>query len=159
MRYIYLQICHHGRCFGRKSDRICQFEENSFSKDFGTGTFKLNLVLFTLCSLRHHEKMHEDMSKFLLHSNTYYFDKIHASDKTTNILSCKRKLWCDMGKPVTCRIGYRVKLQNKRNIIPLFFFVFGSLWTSVSFDNSIIESPTRMFWKEDNSNFHMIAIT
>ena len=42
-----LQSFHHGLYIGKKSSHICQFEENSFSEDFGTGTF--NPALLPMC--------------------------------------------------------------------------------------------------------------
>ena len=43
-----LPFFHHGWCFGRKSYHICQFEENSFFKDLGTGTFNSLIRLIDL---------------------------------------------------------------------------------------------------------------
>ena len=47
----YLQFFHHGWCVGRKSDHICQFKENFFFKDFGSGTFN-NCIAFILYVFR-----------------------------------------------------------------------------------------------------------
>ncbi len=41
----------------------------------------------------------------------------------------------------------------------MFFFIFYGLWTSVTFDASIRGDPSKKFWKENHSNFHMISIT
>ncbi len=41
----------------------------------------------------------------------------------------------------------------------MFFFIFYNLWTPVTFDTSIRGDPSKEFWKENNSNFHMISIT
>ncbi len=41
----------------------------------------------------------------------------------------------------------------------MFFFILYSLWTPVTFETSIRGDPSKKFWKEDNSNFHMIPIT
>ena len=37
----------------------------------------------------------------------------------------------------------------------MFFFIFDSLWTSVTFGTSITEDQSEMLWKENNSNFHI----
>ncbi len=41
----------------------------------------------------------------------------------------------------------------------MFFLYFYGLWTSVTFDSSITGDPSKKFWKEDNSDFHMIPVT
>ena len=41
----------------------------------------------------------------------------------------------------------------------MFLFIFDSLKTSVTFDTSVTEDPSKMFCKEDISNFHLISIT
>ncbi len=41
----------------------------------------------------------------------------------------------------------------------MFFFIFYALRTSVTFDTSIRGDQSKKFWKENNSNFHMIPRT
>ena len=56
----------------------------------------------------------------------------------------------------------RVKLQKIKEIniiILMFFLIFYSLWTSVTFDTIIREDPSKKFWKENNSNFYMTPRT
>ncbi len=69
--------------------------------------------------------------------------------------------------------GWNCKSKEINNIILIFFLYFlYSLWTSVTFhiisyicisirtfDTSIRGDLSKMFWKENNSNFHMIPIT
>ena len=62
-------------------------------------------------------------------------------------------------KPVTCRTEWNWKIRAINNIILMLFFIFDSLWISVTFDTSIIEGPSKKFWIEDISTFHMIPIT
>ena len=69
------------------------------------------------------------------------------------------KMWCDLGKHVTCCKEWNCKIKEFNIIILMFFFIFYSLWTSVPFDTSIREDPSKKFWEENNSNFHMIPIT
>ncbi len=68
-------------------------------------------------------------------------------------------MWCDLWKPVTCRARWNCKIKEISIIMPMFFFIFYGLWTSVTFDTSIRGDPSKKFWKENNSNFHMISIT
>ena len=68
-------------------------------------------------------------------------------------------MWCDLGKPVTCCTGRNCKIKEIVNIIPMFFFIFESLWTSITFDTSITKDPSKRFWKKCNLNFHMIPVT
>ncbi len=51
------------------------------------------------------------------------------------------------------------KIKEINFTIVMLFFIFYSLWTSVTFDTSIIGDPNKKLWKENNSNFHMIPIT
>ncbi len=67
--------------------------------------------------------------------------------------------WYDLWKPVTCRKWWNCKIKEINIIILMFFFIFYSLWTSVTFDTSIRGDPSNKLWKENNSNFHMIPIT
>ena len=48
MRYIFAFLFHHEWYIGWKSDHICQFKENLFSKDFGPGTFKRESAMFSI---------------------------------------------------------------------------------------------------------------
>ncbi len=68
-------------------------------------------------------------------------------------------MWCDLWKPVTCRKRWNCKIKEINIIILMFFFIFDSLWTSVTFDTIITGDPSKKFWKENNSNFYMISIT
>ncbi len=68
-------------------------------------------------------------------------------------------MWCDLWKPVTCRKRWNCKIREIKIIILMFFFIFYDLWTSVTFDTSIRGDPSKKFWQENNSNFHMISIT
>ncbi len=68
-------------------------------------------------------------------------------------------LWCDLGKHVTCCKGWNSKIKEINIIIQMFFFIFHSLWTSITFDTSIRGDPHKKFWKENNSNFYVIPIT
>ncbi len=67
------------------------------------------------------------------------------------------KMWCDLRKPITCCTEWNCKIKEINNI--MLFFVFDNLWTSVTFDTSITEGPSKKFWKEYNSNVHMIPVT
>ncbi len=68
-------------------------------------------------------------------------------------------MWCDLWKPVTCRKRWNCKIKEINIKILMFFFICYGLWTSVTFDTSIRGDPSKKFWKENNSNFHMISIT
>ncbi len=68
-------------------------------------------------------------------------------------------MWCDLGKPVTCRKRWNCKIKEINITIVMFFFIFHSLWMLVTFDTSVRRGPSKKFWKENNSNFHMISIT
>ncbi len=65
-------------------------------------------------------------------------------------------MWCVLEKPVTCRKRWNCKIKEIHIIILMFFFIFYIILTSVTFDTSIRGDQ---FWKENNSNFHMISIT
>ncbi len=65
-------------------------------------------------------------------------------------------MWCDLRKPATCLTDWNCKIKEINSIILMFFFIFDSLWSSVTFDTGITEDPSKKFWKTDNSNFHMI---
>ncbi len=69
------------------------------------------------------------------------------------------KMCCDLRKPVTSCTGWNCKMKEINIIILMFFFIFYSIWTSVTFDTNIRGDPSKKFWKENNSNFHMIPIT
>ncbi len=60
----------------------------------------------------------------------------------------------------TRHMSQKVKLQNKgKGHHNSNGFFFCGLWTSVTFYTSIRGDPSKKFWKENNSNFHMISIT
>ena len=68
-------------------------------------------------------------------------------------------MWCDLWQPVTCRKRWNCKIKEINTIILMFFFIFYGLWTSVTFDSSIRGDPSKKFWRENNSNCHLISIT
>ncbi len=68
-------------------------------------------------------------------------------------------MWCDLGNPSHVAKRWNCKIKEINIIILMFFFIFYGLWTSVTFINSIRGDPSKTFWKESNSNFHMISIT
>ncbi len=65
-------------------------------------------------------------------------------------------LWCDLRKPVTCRMEWNCKIKDMNSIILMCFFIFDRIWKSATFDTSIKESPSKKFWKKDYSNFPFI---
>ena len=81
---------------------------------------------------------------------------------TCSLLPHRRShMWCDLRKKR--HMLHRVKLKKLsrqiNSIILMFFFIFDSLWISVSFDTSITGGPSKKFWRENSSNFHMIPKT
>ena len=46
-------------------------------------------------------------------------------------------MWCDLGKPVTCRKRWNCKIKEINIVILMFLFIFYSLWTIITFDTSI----------------------
>ena len=54
--------------------------------------------------------------------------------------------------------GETGKIKEINIIIEMFFFIFYSLLTSVTFDTNIRGDPSKNFWKENNSNCHIIPI-
>ncbi len=64
-------------------------------------------------------------------------------------------MWCNLGKPITCCKWWNCKIKEINITILMFFFIFYSLWTSVTFDASIRGDPSKKFWKENQ----MIPIT
>ena len=81
------------------------------------------------------------------------------SKHTTRVFLPWFHMWCDLRKPVTCRTGWNCTIKEINSIILMFFFIFHSLLTSVTFDTNITEDPIKKFWNDDNSNFYMIPIT
>ncbi len=71
------------------------------------------------------------------------------------ICSISNVMWS--GK--NCHKGGECKIKEINIIILMFFFIFYNLRTSVTFDTSIRGDPGKKFWKENNSNLHMIPIT
>ncbi len=49
------------------------------------------------------------------------------------------------------KLQYKGNQHHNSNVFPYFL--------SVTFDTSIRGDPSKKFWKENNSNFHMISIT
>ncbi len=72
-------------------------------------------------------------------------------------------LWCDLRKPVTCRKRWNCKTKEINNIILMFFFLFHTLWTSITFDTRVIPcqfnqwspgDPLRFSWNFVKMLYH-----
>ncbi len=72
---------------------------------------------------------------------------------------CVAQMWCDLWKTATYPKRWNCKIKEINIIILMFFFSFYGFWTSVTLDTSIRGDSSKKFWKENNSNFHMISIT
>ncbi len=114
-------------------------------------------VTILLCDQRQYCTKFKEISIILIDTATIC--SVHCNKIWIKLWAGMVDRWCDLWKPVTHCKKWNCKIKEINIIILMFFFIFYSHWTSVTFDTSIRGDPSKKFWKENNSNFHLISIT